>query len=316
MKGFHIMLIATPIFCLLFALAGAAKHNEPAPKPTPVNPTPPPHPPCPPIPPVPSPPPAPRPGSGVVWTEYKAVKNLGDPSWGDYLTDIENHLPEKFGRQYRFEDKNTWAHETTHGIIGHLNNEWSKLNERGVRDKYWLYVGHDRACGIPEPGFKISDISKMVPAKMRQDRFQLYLVQQRKYFENEPVYLFDEWVAYCNGAECGNELAAKNLRQLSGKNDEVFAVLEFGVYASYVAIAQKKYDPEYDNKQLLEFLAWNLERSMKLYREGYKHDNFNWDNNKYLEFLKSSQDAAEWRSFLIEAYGSDWTKEVFGFDKK
>lgn len=309
------MLIATPIFCLILMLVGANPQPEPAPAPHPA--------PAPSPMPAPNPPPGPqpqpqkpRPGSQVKWTEFKAEKNLSNDAWGVYLTDIENHLPWKYGKQYRFDDKNTWAHETTHGIQAHLNNEWSKADRNGKRDVYWLYIGYDKAAGIPQPNIKISDISRLVPEKLRKSRFNLYLVEQRKYFENEPIYIFDEWVAYCNGAECGNELLNKKLVQKQNKTDELWSVVEFSVYATYVAISQKKNDPDYDNKQLMEFLAFNLERSMKLYRDGMKHDCLNWDNNEYLEFLKTAPEASEWRGFLIDNYGATWTKEVYGFDKK
>ncbi len=302
MKGLTVIGILTPLFCLLLILCGTPNRQH---QPTPITPPGPVRPVNPPT------PQKPRPGSQVQWFDFQPLKNLSDPTWGTVLTDIENHLPPSMGTQYRFSDKNTWAHETTHGIHSHLNNTQNPPGDRGY---YCLYPGGNKAVKIKQPNIKIADVANLVPNSLRKSRYQLYLVQQRRDWNNEPIYLWDEWVAYCNGADCGIELINKGMYK-PGKNDSGWSVLEFSVYATYVAIAQKKLDPSYDNKQLLEFLAWNLERSMRLYTEGQKLPDYNWDNDQYLQYLRTSADAAEFRNFLIDTYGADWANQVFGFRK-
>lgn len=304
------MFLLTPVFCLIMILEfdNSVKQAPPqAPVPKPINPT------RPTRPSEPAPKPLkPRPGSQVVWTDWKPQRNESNASWGVYLTDIVNHLPWSFGNQYRHpNDLNIWAHETSHGISSHISNT---LNTSG-RDIYYFYLGKDKAAGIKQPKIKISQIANLVPEKLQKGRFNLYFVKQREGFEDDPIYLYDEWVAYCNGAECGIELHPKKL-YLPNKTDEVWGVLEFTVYAGYTLIAQKKHDPNYNNKQLLEFTAWNMERAMKLYHEGYQYEVFNWDEHKYLEFLRNDSAASEFRTFIIDTYGTDWAKEVFGFIKK
>lgn len=298
--------VLVPFFCILFAFAGIDHKNPTIPLP-PASPKKSPDEAIPPVKPILVKPVAPKPGSNVEWFEYKPVKNLSHPTWGTYLTDIENHLPEYLGTQYRFADKNTWAHETTHGIHSHLNNNFSEN-----RKYYCFYPGNSKAVKVKQPKFTIDDVSKKLPLTLRKDRYRLYFISQQKDWNTEPLYIWDEWVAYCNGLECGIELINKKLYK-PFKNDSNFGVLEFSVYATYVAITQKDKDPLYDNKQFLEFLAWNLERSMKLYKEGQKLDEYNWENDKYLNYLCTSAEAKGFRDFLINTYKSEWTDKVFGF---
>jgi hypothetical protein len=299
-KGILIMSVLTPLLCFLLLFTGG---NAPQTPPAPVSPIPGPVDPVKPI--------APRPGSKVEWMDFQPLKNLSDPSWGNYLTDIENHLHPSMGKQYRDTDKVTWAHETTHGIHSWLNNSNLKPGDRSY---YFMYVGHNKAAKIKQPNIQIADVAKMVPDSLKKSRFNLYLVQQRRDWNNDPIYLWDEWVAYCNGSECGIELVTKKI-YAPNKNDSCWGVLEFNVYATYVAMAQKKHDPTYNDKQLLEFLAWNLERGMRLYKDGQKLDVYNWDNGKYLIHLQTHADAAEFRNFIITTYGAEWAEEVFGFRK-
>lgn len=294
--------ILTPVFCLILALSSFVPSAAPPVKP--------------PIP-IPIPIPAPKPekvvpGSKVEWLEFKARKSLKNKEWGDYLTDIENHLDESEGTNYRDKDFITWAHETTHGINGWMNN---KLQDK--RTHYHLYVGYDKAVKIKQPKFKITDVANMVPSSLQKGRFKLYLIDQQKGWDNEPVYLWDEWVAYCNGLEAGIEMVNKKLLSppKDTRCDYGFSVIEFSVYATYVAMAQKKHDSDYDNKQMLEFLAWNLERSMTLYKESQKIYYFTWDKDEYLNHIRTSDDAAPFREFIIKTYGEEWASKVFDFKK-
>jgi hypothetical protein len=154
-----------------------------------------------------------------------------------------------------------------------------------------FYVGHHRAAVLAEPNVKLSQVAALVPDPLRLGRFKLYLVRQQKDWENEPLYLFDEWVAYGNGAQAGIEMAQKGL-YAADKNDAVFALLELNVYAIYTVLAAEKHDRGYDRAPLTEFLAWNLKRSMALYHAGSRLGPFNWDDHQYYRRLQTGGDVA------------------------
>lgn len=290
------MATLTPFFCIFLLLLNEKAEEKKNPEPIPVSPI--------------EVPISPKyPGSQLEWFEFKPFKNLSDPSWGKLLTEIENHVSVEDGNNYRFEDKGTWAHESTHAIHAHLNNTI------GNPDHYCLYTGGNKAVKIKHPKFTITEVAPLIPKSMRKTRYELYLIDQAKRSWNTvPLYLWDEWVAYCNGAEVSVELINKGTYN-PPHNDSCWGVLEFSVYATYTAIAQKKLDPNYDNKQMMEFLAFNLERSMEIYKAGQKLELLNWDRDVYLNHLQTSNDAAEFRKFLIDNYGEGWTQKVFNFKK-
>lgn len=260
--------------------------------------------------------PAHKPGDQVEWVEYPAQKKLSDPSWGEFLTDIENHLPIQFGIQYRDSDKTTWAHETTHGIQAHINMTYRKDGDKAR--SYGMYVGGNKVAMIPQPKIRITNVAEVIPQSLRKSRYTLYLVTQAKAWNTDPIYLFDEWNAYVNGATTGIELGKKGKAAVFADptcngTDAVLGCLEFNVYAIHLCMATKDLDPTYDAKQLLEFTAWNSKRCMNIYNEGYKLEIFNWDKHEYLTFLQTHDDARKMREFVIETWGATWADEVFGF---
>jgi hypothetical protein len=231
-----------------------------------------------------------NPGDQVQWIDFQPLKHLSDPSWGIFLTDIENHVPPSMGTTYRDINKTTWAHESSHGIHSYLNNTYRK----GTRS-YGMYVGNNKAAMIPQPNIKISDVAKKIPQSFRKVRYQLYLIDQAKEWNNDPLYVYDEWNAYVNGATTGIEL---NI--LEG-TDYLFSCLEFNVYSLYLCLTAKELDPSYDSKQLLEFTAWNSVRSMTLYNKGKD------------VYLQEVQQNAELRTFVINTWGAAWAEKTFGF---
>jgi hypothetical protein len=250
----------------------------------------------------------PRAGDHVQWITFEPQKSEKDKDWGEFLTDLENHLPKEYGKKYRDKDRVGHAHETTHGIQAHIRNQYA---EPGLRLNAF-YVGEDYAALVEEPKVRLAQVAALVPERLRKVRYKSYLVKQQKDWDDEPLYVFDEWVAYCNGAKAGIELAEDG-KYKPERNDSVWALLEFNVYAVYTVRAARKHDPGYDGRQLDEFLAWNLRRSMYLYRIGSRLDPFNWDDDEYYRFLRTDRSATEMRRFLRDLYGAAWCRRVMGW---
>jgi hypothetical protein len=209
-------------------------------------------------------------GETVVWMAFPPQKQLSNPSWGRFLADIENHLPADYGSTYRDADKVTWCHETTHGINSHLRNRY------GGAGRNAFYVGFDRAALVDEPRLTLGQIAQAIPPALRGSHYQTYLVEQRGDWDRRPLYLWDEWIAYTNGARTALELASV---ARGGKDDCMIGMLQFNVYALYVVkLAQENHT---DSKQLLEFFAWNWHRSLRIWEAGKVHPQLNWDNGAY-----------------------------------
>lgn len=249
-----------------------------------------------------------RPGDNVTWFHYPASKSLTDASWGVALADIENHIPSKYGTTYRDSDKITWGHETSHGIHSDIRNYHNKTGKRANG----LYVLNDKGVVIVEPNIRKSAVAAHVPASLRGSRYSLYISGQTEW-DDTPLYVWDEWNAYVNGGVVGTDLVERGLWK-SGWRDGVNGQLEFAVYAVAVAMAVQKGDPTYlsNNEQFREFLAWNLRRTMEIYRKGSVMKDFAWkDQDAYLEKLKTSGDAETWRTFVKNFFGEPFYKEVF-----
>jgi hypothetical protein len=240
----------------------------------------------------------------VEFLPIRDVKNLGI-----VLSDIESHMPA--GHQYVDSDKVTWAHETTHGINSVIRNKYNSRrtiiktateyrNVVGGGRINAFYVLKNRAVVIEEPNVKINQIAPLIPPSLRGRSYNLYLVQQTRDWNDFPLYVFDEWVAYTNGAACHLDL------KINDRSDSILSMFNFNVYSICVAMAVEKYDSDYDDKQFKKYLTWSLERS-------YEYLNNDQLSLNYLEKIKTCEDGKEFRSFCKNYFGEEWTKKILKF---
>ena len=172
------------------------------------------------------------PGDDVQWIDFPSQNDESNADWGDFLTDIARHLPSEYGDHYYSNDRITHAHETTHGINSHISNQV----HRGRNPAYGFYVGNNRAVLLDGPRLKLSQVAEVIPESLRGSRYQLYCIDQQKYFEDHPLYLFDEWVAYTNGVHAGVELVQSD--RLEMRPAEMRALLAAADWADYSAPAE------------------------------------------------------------------------------
>ncbi len=251
----------------------------------------------------------PGPGSGVDWLDYPDQQNDSDPTWCEELTDIRNHLPASYGDYYWDSDLVTAAHETTHGINAHVRNNYNDTGE--VANAF--YVLGDRAAIVIEPGIRKSQVNAYVPQALRGPRYDLYLEGQTDW-DDMPLYLWDEWVAYTNGGVAGvSQVQCGEWN--AGWRDAVMGPLEFTVYALAVGMAVKALDPDYFTSydQFREFLAWNARRAMDTYRAGKDLPDFAWDEQEqFHQTLRTAAGAEAMRAFARDTFGDAWAEEVLG----
>lgn len=259
---------------------------------------------------------------------WPKVRNVTTPSLGKILQDIDSHMPA--GHQYSDSNKVTWAHETTHGINSNIRNknpDSTKVNG--------FYCLNDRACVIYEPKTTIRAFASSVPQGLRGPSYNLYLVQQTSGWNDRPLYLFDEWIAYTNGSECGRELNHQ------GWYYELLQAHNFNVYCMYLAMHVKKACPDYDDTQLKAFMMWNIERTFRLAAPFEKRavmmsepevggknpmhlhphtiPTGNDDSNPtkealdYVNKVRTLPEAESLRTFARQYFGPEWCKRVYGF---
>ncbi|MGZ3421472.1 MAG: thrombospondin type 3 repeat-containing protein [Polyangiales bacterium] len=250
------------------------------------------------------------PGDSLEITNYPKQKTASDAdaSWGTILKDIEEHLPSSYGSTYRFpDDKDTWGHETSHGIHAHLRNYWNKTGKKANA----FYVLNDKAVIIVEPNVRKSDAAPFIPSNMHWNRYSTYITGQVEW-DDTPMYIFDEWNAYVNGASVAVELESKGLWTI-GWQDGVAGPLEFTVYGLALAMAVEAKDPTYFSTypQFKEFVAYEVRRSMDVFRKGRTMKDFTWDEqDAFYEKFKTSSEAGTMRDFATKTFGAGWVNEV------
>ncbi len=254
---------------------------------------------------------APDPAAALDFVDFPDQKNASGSGWGDVLTDIENHLPASYGTTYRDSDAITHGHETTHGINSHLRNHHGP---DGVKVN-GFYVGDDRAVILEEPGIRKQDVAPYVPASLQESRYRMYISNRESWsmaWDDQPLYVFDEWTAYTNGSQVGVDQASHG-QWRGGWRDGMMGTIEFTVYSFALAQAVAEKDPDYfsSNDNFRAFIAFQAERAMTTYREGAQLQEFRWDKQDayYQSFLEAA-DAQGLRDFIRQTWGDAFFDRV------
>lgn len=235
----------------------------------------------------------------VVESHNESLSLLNMPQYKDMVvvdvySDVISHSQQKpHGDQ---DGRYTNVHETAHGIHNELRKKYKPLFKKSINTLYCL---NGKFAIVEDPNIKIRHVQKYVPEVLRSSRYKLYLVEQLKYWDDTPTYIFDEWNCYVLGAECAVDDAKRN-RELERTN-AVSGALEFSIYSVALAIAVKEHDPTFwqNNTQFKTFIRYNLIRSEKVFSAGSRIAAFrNAEQDRLQQALLNHPDAEPIRSFL------------------
>ena len=225
------------------------------------------------------------------WMDVPVLRPMATVRGSTHLADIESRMPA--GHHYAFPTMPmTWGHMTTHG----LNNN---LRQRNLGCNV-LYVMGGKACVIREPKGRLSAIARLIPPKLRGPSFQLHLIEQPRYWEYEPTYLLDEWMACTNGSLVGRQVAE------NGWHFELLQAINFTVYSIAMANSICGSDPQYDHTQLRAFIQYNAERTLKIWNEldaSGVDDNHVRQIRAYLQEWRTGTESASLREFAMKYLG-------------
>lgn len=231
------------------------------------------------------------------WITFPALRRVSDRS--KILSDIKSHIGA--AEVYQGTDLVTVAHETTHAINSSIRNKYGGNG---------FYVLDNKAISIQEPKIKLSTVAHNISSALHGMSYDLYVVKQQQYWNDQPLYLLDEWIAYINGTACGLELADSG-SDVGLQTSTVKQMLEFNVYA--LAVAKSAEHIAYgDAAKLRDFITWATARTQELYKTALQFDDFNDDEQRvYLQrFVNSDlKDFAD--SYLQGAEDTDWGTEEY-----
>jgi len=233
--------------------------------------------------------------------DYPNVRDISREDLGINLSDIESHLPSNHA--YSHQDLITWGHESTHGINSNIRN--SQSEPWSVNAFYCL---RNRAVVLKEPKTRITKFANKIPQILRGPSYNLYLKQQTKYWDDRPLYILDEWIAYTNGAEVGIEMKA------AGWDYELLQAHNFNVYVVCLAMEIQLNCPDYDDLPFFGFVKWNIERVMNLTQQAKNLDVQKVARvQEYLDKIKTHSESEKFREFCRGYFGNEWCQKVYDF---
>lgn len=128
------------------------------------------------------------------YIKVPAIRQVTTPG---LLGDIESRLTAAQFRIYTDGDKVTAAHEMTHGVCSSLRNK--------LKVKNAFYIGYGNAFTTHESGVTLASLSQAIPSMNRGSSYQLYLIDQQRYWNEDAAYIAEELTCYLNGAAVGLE---------------------------------------------------------------------------------------------------------------
>lgn len=171
----------------------------------------------------------------------------------DKFADIDGHMPAN--HIYKDNDILTYSHETVHGLNSSLRQLMAPKFGNRVS---CLYVLNDKFILLVEPNYTLSQVANKVPISIRGSGYQLYLIEQARYWEGQPLYILDELVAYNNSVEVGIEY---NIKDFAGRKEKVIEFLNYSIILD--AYTWNKFDDQQYSDSLREFILWYTKRIEK-----------------------------------------------------
>ena len=199
--------------------------------------------------------------------------------------------------------RSTNAHETTHMIHAELR---MKNNSSGHHNSF--YIVNTGAIDFPEPKIKKNDVAKYIPQALRGSRYSTYITKAQVW-NDQPLYLVDEWIAYLNGAEVAIE-EVETGRYRGRRYCEGPGVVEFSVYCTALCMAIKDLDKSYwynENIRFKLFVIEQLKRSKEIFEKGTSMRCFQGRKQyKYLETWKTSKECQPLKQFIHQELDKAW----------
>jgi len=215
--------------------------------------------------------------------KVKKYRDLGAGVYNDVMSHCEK--PSKGNGRY------TDVHETSHFISSALRKD--RIGDNG------FYILDDNAVIVKEPPTTIGEVAEYIPKNLRGLRYKLYFVEQRRYWDEQPLYIMEEWNCYTLGGMCAVDDYNNNVTL--ERTDAVAGMFEFLVYSTALAMCVQDKCPEYWglNNNFKEFFQNRLDMSSKIFKIGREVPQFtSLSSDKLYETWHNSEEGKEFQSFI------------------
>lgn len=236
--------------------------------------------------------------SPQVSSDFIKVPYLGYATEFTIYGDVISHSTQPFNSL----DRQTKVHETVHDINNFIRNTTQNSKDNG------FYCLKGRGIIFLEPNIKKSQVKEFIPRSVRSNKFDLY-IEGSPEWENQPLYIIDEWVAYTISGMSAVEDHYNN--KLYEWRDSIFGTLELSIYSIALCMTIEKYDPEYwkNNTNFKKWMYWWLLGCENTYNAGKDLKYLKWDKqDQLLEKLRTNPDTTNMRNFIIKNFNGVWLR--------
>lgn len=207
--------------------------------------------------------------------------------------DVMSHCEKPSKGNGRYTD----VHETSHFISSALRK--GRMGYNG------FYILDNNAVIVKEPPTTIGEVAEYVPSNLRGYRYKLYFVEQRRYWDEQPLYIMEEWNCYILGGICAVD-DYNNKRELE-RTDAVSGMFEFLVYSTALAMCIQDKCPEYWklNNNFKEFFQNRLDISSRVFKIGREVPQFvSLSSDKLYQTWHNSDEGKEFQNFIDDNFSN------------
>jgi len=216
----------------------------------------------------------------IVWYYGGGPTLQTEPQWlyynppgardGSVLEGIETRLNDFGTKNIADCDMVGKAHEGTHYMDSQLRCE----NDPDVVQDNAVYVGEGRYLLFAEPKLTLKDVLPYVRSELRTNIRSI--METWEQWDEQPMYVLDEWCSYVNGSQAANEGNA-DWGRTSGSHQRA---IWCGEVADSLVTAIEQHDPFYAQLgELKQFVAWHHARTQQVVGD------FSLDSNQQTKLL-------------------------------
>lgn len=187
----------------------------------------------------------------------------------DIMADVQSHLPSDHHYNVKASDYGlaflsqdgldiSTVHECVHGINSILREKSSK------KEKYnGFYLLDNRYVIIKEPDINPITVLDKIPKHLRFNVYRSTYDNTKKFWQDRPLYLVDEFIAHTSG------MLYRRQKGIKDRSECPKYALEMGIYCLFLLQESRGYE-DYD--KLKDLILWNFERVFSAYdgEQGFK----------------------------------------------
>lgn len=177
-----------------------------------------------------------------------------------------------------------------------------------------FYLGNNNAIILQEPNLRKSSAIPYIPSNLRGSRYNLYIKGQTAW-DDTPLYIFDEYVAYIMGCATAVDLYERKL-SVETNQDHCYGPIEFIIYGSALCQAIEEKDNDYwkSEPKFIPFYTWFLKYAFNTFHKARKI--FPWgDADKMFNEFQKGESAKGIRSLLKTRFNFEIPNDVVNIDK-